>query len=111
MSCLMRERAQEEVQACTASRHAERASEARATELQSELTDQCNAMKRAVNWAKQNTKQKLRSMQIQRYQHREAESQLVQQENELRELLELVKSQGEQDLQVCEGRNMDLQAE
>merc|ERR1711966_546540 len=31
MSCLMRERAQEEVQACTASRHAERASEARAT--------------------------------------------------------------------------------
>merc|ERR1719460_920973 len=110
-SALMREQTEQECQALSTLRHRENAAEARNSELESELAHQCNAMKAAVSWAKANTKQRLKSLTFQRDKHREAESQLAQQENELRELLELVKLQSEQDLQACEARNIDLQAE
>merc|ERR1719353_1194087 len=110
-SALMWKQTEQECQALSTLRHRENAAETRNSELESELTHQCNAMKAAVSWAKANTKQRLKSLTFQRDKHREAESQLAQQENELRELLELVKLQSEQDLQACEARNIDLQAE
>lgn len=118
MGALLQEQAVQEQQALRAALEKEVAVESRIAELESELTNQRNAMRDAVSWAKANTKQRLRSaqsrhkdLQLQLDEHREAESQLAQQENELRELLELAKSQHEQDLQACEARNMDLQAQ
>jgi len=118
MGSLLQSQAENDQEALRFAIAKEAASESRISELETELTNQRNAMRDAVSWAKANTKQRLRSaqsrhkdLQLQLDEHREAESKLAQQENELRELLELAKCQHEQDLQACEAQNIDLQAQ
>jgi len=117
-SSFLQGQAEEEHHAFRAARSREVLATSRIDELESELMHQRNAMKDAVSWAKANTKHRLRSaeskrkdLQLQLDERRDSEEQLAQQEMELRELLEVVKLESEEDLEACETQNVDLQAE